>query len=51
MKLEGCLGDNGLDCRLHNPAARQFHQHVVTDFVFGNGGGILPRNDERMLRD
>lgn len=35
-----CRIHDGLDCRLHDSAARQFHPQVVADFVFGHGYGI-----------
>jgi hypothetical protein len=32
-----CRFDDGLDRRLNDSASRQFHLHVVADFVFGHG--------------
>jgi hypothetical protein len=31
-----CIVNNGFDSRLHDSAARQFHQDVVADFVFAH---------------
>ena len=38
-----CRIHNGLDCRFHDSAARQFNQYTVADFVFGHGGAFYYR--------
>src|SRR5271157_2313911 len=42
-----CRINDGFDSRLHNSAARQFHQQVVGDSVFAHCCGILPHHEVR----